>query len=144
MANNINIISGRTALLANKLRIYHSLLKMIVKVITYGRRHSKPPTDEYTLSLDARKLAGPAKSLRNKTGLDKDVYRDIMESDNPRQMAVVEGFRTAVEAAHRATSEMVVLVGCDEGRHKAVSVGEWIKCWWGVANVTHQRLELGQ
>ena len=56
---------------------------MIESISTYSIRQGKPMNsgDEHVVYLDVRALKGPKKSLRDtgKTGVNKDVYDDILK-----------------------------------------------------------------
>ncbi|MBB4920947.1 RapZ C-terminal domain-containing protein [Streptosporangium saharense] len=100
---------------------------MSILIISYGHRHGQPP--EADLHVDARRLLrnphdDPA--MRYLTGLDSEVYCHVL--DTPGARALVRHVAAAARdlAQILPHKQIVVGVGCQDGRHRAPALAQAI------------------
>lgn len=100
---------------------------MKVRCLSFGYKYGIPA--EADLVIDVRFLPNPfyVDELKNKTGLDKEVYDYVMDSELTQQL--LEYFVPLVDFLlpqyrTEGKSQLVIAFGCTGGKHRSVSLAE--------------------
>jgi len=123
----------------------------VVNLISFGFRYGTP--DELELLFDVRFLANPyfEEALRDRTGLDPEVFRYVIESE--RGAALLErlgGWLDFLLPLYDSEGKayLTIGIGCTGGRHRSVAVAEALaealRARGREANVRHRDAEKPQ
>lgn len=101
----------------------------VLNVVSFGYRHGPPAAAE--LLFDVRFLPNPyfEPSLRQATGLDRDVATYVLESERGREFfARIEDFVDYLMPLYDGEGKayLTLGVGCTGGRHRSVAIAEAI------------------
>lgn len=101
----------------------------IINCISFGFKHA--PFTEANLLFDVRCLPNPfyLEDLRDLNGLDKAVSEYIMQFDSSKQYAkqILDLVEFSVPLLlEKGKTELNVAVGCTGGKHRSVTVAEYI------------------
>ncbi|MCH5298388.1 MAG: RNase adapter RapZ [Ruminococcus sp.] len=103
---------------------------IIVTFMSFGFKHGAP-TDCDTI-FDVRCLPNPyyLPELRERTGLEKDVYDYVFDSDDTEKL--VEKLKDLLDFAvplylKEGKAELVVGIGCTGGKHRSVAIAEYLR-----------------
>lgn len=103
---------------------------ILLSFVSFGFKHGIP--NDCDTVFDARCLPNPfyIAELREKTGLDKDVYDYVFSSDDTVNFIkkLFDFLDYAVPLYRKeGKSELVVGIGCTGGQHRSVSIAETLK-----------------
>lgn len=102
---------------------------MKARCLSFGYKYGIPA--EADLVLDVRFLPNPfyVDELKNKTGLDKEVYDYVMDSDlTCRLLEYFTGLVDFLLPQYRneGKSQLVIAIGCTGGKHRSVALAEYL------------------
>lgn len=99
---------------------------IIVNILSFGFKYGLPA--EADLVFDVRYLPNPfyIDTLRNLTGLDKEVSDYVMGFDNSREilkrLCELLDYLIPLYRDEEAKSQLVVAIGCTGGKHRSVTI----------------------
>lgn len=124
--------------------------KLEVQCVSFGYKFGIPR--DASLVLDVRMLPNPyyVSSLRDKNGMDRDVYDYVITSDPAKEM--LPKFFSLAEtviglAKNSDMTKVVIAVGCTGGHHRSVAVARYLgtfieeKCEGITASVHHRDID---
>lgn len=102
---------------------------LTVQCMSFGFKYGLPA--EADLVFDVRCLPNPfyVDSLKNKTGLDDEVYDYVMEKEQTQ--GVIERLINLIDYmiplyCNEGKSQLVIAVGCTGGHHRSVAIAQYI------------------
>lgn len=124
--------------------------KLEVQCVSFGYKFGIPR--DASLVLDVRMLPNPyyVSSLRDKNGMDRDVYDYVITSDPAKEM--LPKFFSLAEtmiglAKNSDMTKVVIAVGCTGGHHRSVAVARYLgtfvdeKCEGITVSVHHRDID---
>ena len=100
-----------------------------VTVMSFGFKYA--PANEADIVFDVRCLPNPyyVEELKHKTGLNSEVYNYVM--DNEKTKGLVERLVSLIDYTiplyvGEGKSQLVIAIGCTGGKHRSVSIAEYI------------------
>ncbi len=124
--------------------------KLEVQCVSFGYKFGIPR--DASLVLDVRMLPNPyyVSSLRDKNGMDRDVYDYVITSDPAKEM--LPKFFSLAEtmiglAKNSDMTKVVIAVGCTGGHHRSVAVARYLgtfieeKCDGITVSVHHRDID---
>ncbi|GCD97118.1 RapZ C-terminal domain-containing protein [Embleya hyalina] len=98
----------------------------IIRIVSFGYGHNPAPEAEITLDL-RRRFRNPHAdpTMRQRTGLDEDVYAHVLETPGVRDLAAATAL-AAHDLAHSVSGRITIACGCVGGRHRSVAVARHI------------------
>ncbi|MYW06045.1 hypothetical protein GT354_48785 [Streptomyces sp. SID3343] len=94
----------------------------MIRIVSFGYGHGPAPAADLTVDL-RRRFRNPHQdpAMRERTGLDQDVYAHVLDTPGVRACAVWTA-RTVRELYAAIGGPLVVATGCTGGRHRAVGM----------------------
>lgn len=121
---------------------------MNIHCMSFGFKHGIPSEADFVI--DVRCLPNPywVESLRNKTGLDKEVYDYVFAFDQSNELlAKLIDFLDFLNPLYikEGKSQIVFAIGCTGGNHRSVAFAEALKSHfskkWDNVSVNHRDLD---
>lgn len=115
-----------------------------INILTKGFKFNKPTITD--MLFDARILPNPfyVKELKNKTGLDTDVFNYVINNDTAYNYLekIINLIDYYVGYRKHKHNSMTITIACTGGQHRSVAVAEYLKNNLGYdINVVHTDLE---
>lgn len=118
---------------------------MKLSIVTFGHKYHE--LLDLDMLIDARILPNPyyVKELKEKTGLDSDVKRYVLENEISRIFLkkTVEYIEFTIENLDFKKDTYILGVACTGGQHRSVAVGEYLKEYFNEkykTTITHLEL----
>lgn len=121
---------------------------MNIHVMSFGFKHGIPTDADFVL--DVRCLPNPywVEALRDKTGLDKEVYDYVFSFDEANElMDKLKGLLDFLNPLYikEGKSQIVIAIGCTGGNHRSVAIAETLakhfSHHWDNVTVNHRDIE---
>ena len=121
---------------------------MNINVMSFGFKHGIPTDADFVL--DVRCLPNPywVEELRNKTGLDEDVYNYVFSFDAANELLEkLKGLLDFLNPLYikEGKSQVVIAIGCTGGNHRSVAFAEALAKYfsrrWDNVTVNHRDIE---
>lgn len=121
---------------------------MNIHVMSFGFKHGIPTDADFVL--DVRCLPNPfwVDALKDKTGLDKEVYDYVFSFDESHQL--LEKLKNLLDFLNplyikEGKSQIVIAIGCTGGNHRSVAIAETLakhfSRHWDNVTVNHRDIE---
>lgn len=121
---------------------------MNIHVVSFGFKHGIPTDADFVL--DVRCLPNPywVEALRNKTGLDQEVYDYVFSfDDSVKLLAKLKEMLDFLNPLYikEGKSQIVIAIGCTGGNHRSVAIAEALKQYfskkWDNVTVNHRDID---
>lgn len=115
-----------------------------VRIISFGYGHGQPPVADITYDLRAL-LRNPHHdpTMRERTGLDGDVYDHVLETPGADRLAVAATTTAQQLLTDTGADIVTVAFGCTGGRHRSVALARrtalYIVNRYGISTETEHR-----
>jgi len=121
---------------------------MNINVMSFGFKHGIPTDADFVL--DVRCLPNPywIEELRDKTGLDKEVYEYVFSFSEAN--ALLDKLKDLLDFLNplyikEGKSQLVIAIGCTGGNHRSVAIAEalanYFKKNWENVSVNHRDID---
>jgi UPF0042 nucleotide-binding protein len=115
-----------------------------VRIISFGYGHGQPPVADITYDLRTL-LRNPHHdpAMRERTGLDGDVYDHVLETPGANRLAVAAANTAQQLLVDTRADVLTIAFGCTGGRHRSVALarrtGHYIVNAYGTRTETEHR-----